>query len=162
MDIQTSNISKMNINKAMLNCQQFLPSIVVVKRIADILTLIQFRIVCRMQSLPHCTVRRCAICLCLVYAVYMCLYVFWLGLAIDYGFKKPYIMSLHLIRTVEREMDFIFVSNTIGRQCLCQMGTVFLLLFHYGFCLLHDPFACLYVWVSECVYLCVSVCGGGC
>lgn len=81
-----------------------------------------------------------------------------LGLVIDFGFKKPYIMNLHLIRIVGREMDFIFVSNTKGRKRLCQMGTMFFLLFHYGLCLLHDPFACLYVWVSESVYLCVCVC----
>lgn len=36
----------------------------------------------------------------------------------------------------------------------------FSFLFHYGLCLLNDAFACLCVWVLECVYLCVCVEGG--
>ncbi len=92
----------------------------------------------------------------------VCVYSGWLSR--DCSFKELNTMNLHLCGNyAKKEIDFIFVSNTkegnAYKHCRIQMGTVFLFLFHYGLCLLHDPFACLCVWV--CISVCVCVCVKG-
>lgn len=87
-------------------------------------------------------------------------------LARDYSFKELNTMNLHLSGNSVKKINGFHFCFKHKRQVMpinvpgARWELCFSFLFHYGLCLLNDAFACLCVWVLECVYLCVCVEGG--